>query len=60
MYMRLFPVNTAVTATYGVAGLKYAADLLGYTGGYVRKPLLSLKEDAKEQLQKILSSARLI
>lgn len=59
-YMRLFPVNTAVTTTYGVAGLKYAADLLGYTGGYVRKPLLPLKKDAKEQIRKILTSARLL
>jgi len=60
MYMRLFPVNSAITATYGVAGLKYAADLLRYKGGYVRKSLLPLKKDAREQIHKILSSARLM
>jgi len=59
-YLRMFPVNTAVTATYGVAGLKYAADLLGYEGGWVRSPLLPLKEDEKLKVRDILAEAELL
>ena len=47
-YMRVFPVNTAVTATYGVSGLKYASDRMGYQGGSVRSPLLPVNETEKK------------
>ena len=33
IYIRMFPVNEAVTATYGVAGLKHVCNVLGYKGG---------------------------
>jgi 4-hydroxy-2-oxoglutarate aldolase len=59
-YLRIFPVNTAVTATYGVAGLKYAADQKGYNGGHVRCPLLPPKDDEKEAIKKILKTANLL
>lgn len=59
-YLRLFPVNAAVTNTYGVAGLKYACTMLGYEGGFVREPLLELKDTEKDSIKKILSEARLI
>ena len=57
LYLRLFPVNTAVTATYGIAGLKYACDLLDYHGGYVRSPLLMLKDQEKSKLEQIITEA---
>ena len=60
IYVRMFPVNTAVTATYGVAGLKYACDLIGYEGGCVRSPLLPLKADEKAKVKEILKMAELI
>lgn len=60
IYERIFPVNTAVTATFGIAGLKYASDLLGYRGGNVRGPLLPLTEEQKVQVRKILETAGLI
>ena len=60
IYMRIFPVNTAVTATYGVAGLKYAADLKGYSGGQVRNPLLPPKGTEKEAIKSIMQNAKLI
>ena len=60
LYRQLFPVNIAITATYGVAGLKYAADLCGYRGVFVRKPLLPLQEDAKTDIKSILTSAHLL
>jgi 4-hydroxy-2-oxoglutarate aldolase len=59
-YLRMFPVNAAVTATYGVAGLKFAADLTGYEGGRVRSPLLPLKEDEKTKIKDILARAELL
>ncbi len=57
VYERMFPVNKAVTATFGIAGLKYACNLLGFEGGFVRKPLLQLKEEEKAKVKKILESA---
>jgi 4-hydroxy-2-oxoglutarate aldolase len=51
---RMVPVNAAVTARFGVAGLKAAMDLLGYYGGPVRPPLLDLDEGEHETLKAIL------
>ena len=59
-YMRVFPVNTAVTATYGVPGLKYASDLMGYQGGSVRSPLLPSKDSEKAAIKEILKTADLL
>lgn len=59
-YLRVFPVNTAVTATYGVPGLKYASDLMGYQGGSVRSPLLPPKDADKAAIKEILKTADLL
>jgi len=59
-YRRIFPANAAVTAGFGIAGLKYASDLMGYRGGYVRNPLLPLKDAEKKQLEEIFKTAELI
>jgi len=59
-YLRVFPVNTAVTATYGVPGLKYASDLMGYQGGSVRSPLLPPKDAEKAAIKEILKTADLL
>lgn len=56
-YLRMLPVNTAVTATFGVSGLKAACTQLGLKGGYVRKPLQEQKEEAKKRIQEILQTA---
>ena len=60
LYLKLVPVNVAVTSTYGVAGLKHAATLLGYNGGYVRSPLTPLSRQAQDQIKQLLSTAGLI
>lgn len=57
-YQRLFPVNAAVTNTYGVAGLKHACTMLGYEGGFVREPLLELKSTEKDRIAEIISEAK--
>lgn len=59
-YRRIFPVNTAVTATFGVAGLKYASELKGYDGGAVRNPMCPLREVDKEAIRAILETAERI
>lgn len=60
LYQKVFPVNAAVTGTYGIAGLKYGCDLMGYRGGFVRKPLQQLPEEKKTSLRKIFEKAELI
>lgn len=57
LFERVSPINKAVTATFGIAGLKYACDLMGFEGGYVRKPLIQIKESEKVQIQEILKAA---
>ena len=56
----LIEANTAVTARFGVPGLKAAMDLLGYYGGPVRSPLLPLPEEDRNILQQILMRAGLL
>jgi 4-hydroxy-2-oxoglutarate aldolase len=51
---RMIPVNAAVTARFGIAGLKAALDMLGYYGGSVRSPLLDLAESEYQTLRQIL------
>jgi 4-hydroxy-2-oxoglutarate aldolase len=60
LHKRLLPVNTAVTSTYGVAGLKYAATLAGYEGGFVRRPLLPLSDESKKDVRRILEAAGIL
>jgi 4-hydroxy-2-oxoglutarate aldolase len=57
LYQRMFPVNAAVTGTFGIAGLKYACDYLGFKGGHVRNPLADSSETQKEQLRAIIDKA---
>jgi len=60
IYTKMFPVNQAVTGEFGIAGLKYACDLLGYEGGHVRSPLKQLKAEDKNKVKAILDNAELI
>jgi 4-hydroxy-2-oxoglutarate aldolase len=60
LQLRMIPVNQAVTATYGVPGLKAAMDILGYFGGDPRPPLLPSSEKDKSEIRKILIKAELL
>jgi len=40
---------------YGIAGLKYALDRLGYFGGTVRRPLLPIGDDGKHEIDAMLA-----
>ena len=51
------PLARAVTATYGVAGLKAAMELGGRKGGAVRAPLLPAPASICEELRPLLARA---
>ncbi|MFC2046111.1 dihydrodipicolinate synthase family protein [Chloroflexota bacterium] len=57
---RMLPVNAAVTADYGIAGLKAALDMLGYHGGRVRSPLLDLDQNQRHELRTILAEGGIL
>lgn len=54
MQFDLIPLNAAVTAKFGVPGLKAAMEYLGYFGGPLRLPFLPLKEELKPALYGII------
>jgi 4-hydroxy-2-oxoglutarate aldolase len=60
LQLKMIPVNQAVTATYGVPGLKAAMDMLGYFGGAPRPPLLPSSEKEKSEIREILIKAELL
>ena len=60
LQLKMIPVNQAVTANYGVPGLKAAMDMLGYFGGEPRPPLLPTSEMEKSKIRKILIKADLL
>jgi len=57
---RMIPVNAAVTARFGIAGLKVALDMLGYYGGPVRSPLVGLSEGEHQTLRDVLVEGGLL
>jgi 4-hydroxy-2-oxoglutarate aldolase len=59
LQMKMFPVNEAITATYGVPGLKAAMDMVGYKGGFPRKPLMPAEDTDREAIRRILAAAGL-
>ncbi len=54
---RLTPPAEAVTAHFGIPGLKHAMTLMGFFGGEARLPLLPLKEEQRSKLASILRAA---
>ena len=57
---RLIRPNTAVTARYGVPGLKFALSLKGYYGGLARRPLLPLSPDQEAEIRRVFEEADLL
>jgi 4-hydroxy-2-oxoglutarate aldolase len=60
LQLKMIPVNQAVTATYGVPGLKTAMDMLGYFGGDPRSPLLPVTQKERSEIREILLKADLL
>jgi len=55
---RLNAVNSAVTARFGVPGLKYALELCGYFGGPCRRPLLPLPAEPRTEIARLVAEIR--
>lgn len=56
---RLTPLATAVTAGFGIAGLKAALDIAGFVGGNPRSPLRPLPETSREKLAIVMRESGL-
>ncbi|MDP9311477.1 MAG: dihydrodipicolinate synthase family protein [Chloroflexota bacterium] len=56
--LALTGLNSAVTARFGVAGLKYAMDQSGLYGGPTRRPLLPLGTAARAEIDRLLAAVR--
>ena len=55
LQMKLIDSNNAVTARWGIPGLKAAMEMIGLYGGDPRPPLLPLKAADREELLKVLT-----
>jgi 4-hydroxy-2-oxoglutarate aldolase len=51
---RIGPLSVAVTATFGVAGLKVAMELAGFVGGSPRSPLLPLGAAEVDRIKAVM------
>lgn len=56
----LAPLNRAVVQTFGIPGLKYSLDMVGYYGGPCRLPLLPLDDESKKEMKAVLSKLGLL
>ena len=54
LHFRLARLNAAISGKYGVAGVKAAADLAGFTGGDPRHPLKPLPESARAAIREAI------
>lgn len=55
LQMNLIDSNNAVTARWGIPGLKAGMEMIGLYGGDPRPPLMPLKEADREELRKVLT-----
>ena len=60
LQMTLLAANKAVTAKYGVPGLKAAMDITGYFGGMPRLPLSPISAEQKQELISILKKSQIL
>jgi 4-hydroxy-2-oxoglutarate aldolase len=60
LQLDLVPLNKTLTQTYGIPAIKYSLDLLGYSGGPPRPPLLPLDEKGKEHIRALLKELGLM
>lgn len=60
LQFELIPLNKMVMESYGISGLKFAQDALGYYGGPVRLPLLPIEEPARSEIGSLLRKLGLL
>ena len=57
LHFMLIKLNKSVSGSFGVAGVKYAAEIAGYHGGAPRKPLLPITEEGRQAIRKAIEEA---
>lgn len=60
LQLELTPLNKAIIQTFGIPGLKYTLDRLGYYGGTPRLPLLPIDKEGKREIDAILDKIGLL
>jgi 4-hydroxy-2-oxoglutarate aldolase len=60
LHYMLIKLNKSVSGSFGVAGVKYAAEVAGYHGGDPRKPLLPITEEGRQSIRKAIEAAGLL
>ncbi len=60
LQLDLAPLNRAVVQVFGIPGLKYSLDMIGYYGGPCRLPLLPLDDESKKEMNAVLSKLGLL
>ena len=60
LHYMLIKLNKSVSGSFGVAGVKYAAEVAGYHGGDPRKPLLPITEQGRQSIRKAIEAAGLL
>ena len=60
LQLDLAPLNRAVVQIFGIPGLKYSLDMVGYYGGPCRLPLLPLDDESKKEMKAVLSKLGLL
>jgi len=60
LQLDLAPLNRAVVQVFGIPGLKYSLDMVGYYGGPCRLPLLPLDDESKKEMKAVLSKLGLL
>jgi 4-hydroxy-2-oxoglutarate aldolase len=53
----LIKLNKLVSGSFGVAGVKYAAEVAGYHGGDPCKPLLPITDKGRQSIKKAIEEA---
>ena len=60
LHYMLIKLNKSVSGSFGVAGVKYAAEVAGYHGGDPRRPLLPITEEGRQSIRKAIEDAGLL
>ena len=60
LHYMLIKLNKSVSGSFGVAGVKYAAEVAGYHGGDPRKPLLPITEEGRQSIRNAIVAAGLL
>ena len=57
LQLKLIEINFLVTGRFGIPGLKAALGMLGYQGGYPRRPLLPISDEDRAIVERALKAS---